>query len=172
MTTRDSTQDAQYAPNTSVKEHYQERLREKWDGISFRIGVLLVLTAVAFMQISIVSSLFDAGIMTEGEGSIRTVFQLLGLLVNFLLVREVLNITVYASVSLTGKHPGYLIAAVVVAAGLTYLWSSPVPDMETAQAIRRMAYMMGGVLGLEVALHGSVTARQVRRLNDRLEVLG
>lgn len=161
----------QYEPS-STKEAYRSRLREKWDGISFRIGVLLVLTAVAFMQVAIVSSLFDAGIMTEGEDSIRTAFQLLGLIVNFLLVREVLQITLYASVSLTGKHPGYLIAGVVVAASLAYLWSSPVPEMETAQAIRRIAYMMGGVLGLEIALHGSVTARQVRRLNDRLEVLG
>ena len=161
----------QYEP---VKDRYRNRLFEHFDGIAFRFGCLFTLLALLGGQMIVISSLVEKGILSSGLEALAYPYALMVLVLIWLILREFLQWTLYATVANTGKHRAYLLAGALVAVGLAVALHSGANTAgftaEQASSYYRIAYAMSFVLGLEVALHGGVTTSDMERLTRSLGV--
>lgn len=158
----------------STTENYRERTAQKWNSIAFRAGLAIVLIALIAMQMFILSSLYDEGILSEAITRMTSIYAVMALLLNFLLYREVLNTALFTLIGIYGKNRAYIVGGVVVAITFSTasLMAASSVEFTTSGAdmYRKIAVGLGCILGLEVALHGALLKTDVRRLKATLGV--
>jgi len=161
--------DTQYDAQTT-KEAYSQLLNEHINGISFRVGALASLLALAMSQVIAFNALADVGaIEPEAVKSLAVAFQLLMMFLVFLLSRQILLFVIYEGVASTGKAWFYALLGVGVALVIGNALSGVYTGVESVVDFRGLAYFMGSILGLEFAAHGALTDQHVQAIVNRFK---
>lgn len=171
-TDESAVRNTQYEPS-STKEAYRQLLKEHINGISFRLGVLVSLLAIAMAQMIAFNSLVDIGAMDpEAVETLAVAFDLMVMFLAFLLLRQVLLFIIYEGVASTGKAWFYALLGIGVALLVGNALSGVHTGGETTVDFRGLAYFMGSFLGLEFAAHGALTDEHVQSLVERFKERG
>lgn len=146
---------------------YKQKLAAKFDGMAFRLGVLVTLTAVIMVLILLTNEAIGQwGFSDAAVEAFKVTFDLMAVIVIYLLYTELWDVILYALISMTGKSKYYALLGLLPAGVYVFLF------VDSHPAATGAALAFGFLLWLTTTLHGTLETTDIEALRVVLRFRG